>query len=211
MTRGATSISNVAGAELRPHSEESHFMAMSATTHWTVDMVRALPDDGKRYEVIDGELFVTPAPTLIHQRAAFTLARLLWGYVEEHRIGEVLIAPADVLVTRDVMVEPDVFVVPLIEGRKPSSWEEARRLLLVIEILSPSTARADRHVKRRLYQRERVPEYWIVDVDARLIERWRLEDQRPEILDEQLEWQPDPTHLPLGIDLKAYFRDVTGD
>ena len=77
-------------------------------------------------------------------------------------------------------------------------------------ILSPSTARADRHVKRRLYQRERVPEYWIVDVDARLIERWRPEDERPEILAEQLEWRPDPAHPPLTIDLPAYFRDVTG-
>ena len=180
-------------------------------TPWTVDMVRALPDDGKRYEVIDGELFVTPAPTWSHQRAAGTLFRLVAPYVTEQAIGDAIIAPAEVLTAEHVKVEPDVFVVPLVEGRKPASWEEARKLLLVIEVLSPSTARADRHVKRRLYQRERVPEYWIVDVDARLVERWRPADERPEIVAEQLEWKPDPSHPPLIIDLPAYFRDVTGE
>ena len=185
-------------------------MAMRATTHWTTDMVRALPDDGKRYEVIDGELFVTPAPTWSHQRAAFSVAKLLSGYLDQHQIGDVIVAPAEVLVAGDVKVEPDVFVVPLVDGRKPASWQEAARLLLVIEILSPSTARADRHVKRRLYQRERVPEYWVVDVDARLVERWRVDDERPEILAEALHWTPDPARAPLVIDLAAYFREVTG-
>ena len=85
---------------------------------------------------------------------------------------------------------------------------EVGALVLAIEVLSPTTARADRHKKRRLYQRERVPEYWIVDVDARLIERWRPEDERPEILAEQVEWNPDPAHPPLVIDLAEYFHDV---
>ena len=198
-------------AELRSRLQAKQLMAMPATTNWTADMVRALPDDGKRYEVIDGELFVTPAPTWSHQRAAFTLGRLLWAYVDQHTIGDVLTAPADVLTAKHVMVEPDVFIVPLVEGRKPGSWEDVGRLLLVAEILSPSTARADRQVKRRLYQRERVPEYWIVDVDARLLERWRPEDERPEILAERIEWRPDPRHPPLGIDLAGYFREVVGE
>jgi Uma2 family endonuclease len=115
-------------------------MAMPAT-RWTADMVRALPDDGKRYEVIDGELFVTPAPTWSHQRAAGAFFRLIAPYVSEHSIGDTLIAPADVLTSEHVMVEPDVFVVPLAQGRKPASWEEARRLLLVIEILRAMATR----------------------------------------------------------------------
>lgn len=186
-------------------------MVMPATTRWTADMVRALPDDGKRYEVIDGELFVTPAPTLQHQRAAFALGVLLRSYVATHALGDVLLAPADVLTTEHVTVQPDVFVAPLIEGRKPRSWKEVGTPLLAAEILSPSTARADRHVKRRLYQRERVSEYWIVDVDARLVERWRTEDERPQILAEQLEWQPDPTLPPLVIDLASYFHEAAGE
>ena len=76
---------------------------------------------------------------------------------------------------------------------------------LAVEILSPSTARLDRQVKRRLYQRQGVPEYWIVDIDARLVERWRPADDRPEILTERLTWQPDPARPALGVDLGAYF------
>ena len=186
-------------------------MVMPAATTWTAEMVRALPDDGKRYEVIDGELFVTPAPTLHHQRAAFELGKYLSPYLARHAIGEVLLAPADVLTAEHVMVQPDVFVARLIEGRKPASWKDVGTPLLVVEILSPSTARADRQVKRRLYQRERVPEYWIVDVDARLLERWRPEDERPEILAERIEWRPDPRHPPLVIDLAGYFREVVGE
>jgi Uma2 family endonuclease len=183
-------------------------MAMPAATRWTADMVRALPDDGKRYEVIDGELFVTPAPTLRHQHAAFELATLLKPYVATHAIGMVVLSPADVLTAEHVMVQPDVFVARLVEGRRPASWNDVGIPLLAIEILSPSTARADRQVKRRLYQRERVPEYWIIDLDARLLERWRPEDERPEILGERIEWQPDSGAPPLAIDLAGYFREI---
>jgi Uma2 family endonuclease len=200
----------LANAELPGRAQEAHHMAMPATV-WTTAMARALPDDGKRYEVIDGELFVTPAPTLLHQRAAGLLYELLAPYARAQSIGETLMAPADVLTTPHVTVQPDVFVAPLIDGRRPASWDEVRTLVLAVEVLSPSTARADRQVKRRLYQRERVAEYWIVDVDARLIERWRPDDERPEILVAQLEWKLDPARPPLVIDLPAYFRDVIGE
>jgi Uma2 family endonuclease len=80
--------------------------------------------------------------------------------------------------------------------------------LLIAEVLSPSTALNDRTTKRRRYQRSRMGEYWIVDIDARVIERWRLDDERPEILSEQLEWLRDPTIPPLVFDLAEYFREV---
>jgi Uma2 family endonuclease len=181
------------------------------TRKWTAEMVRALPDDGNRYEVIDGELFVTPAPTWEHQAASSKLFLRLATYLAAHTIGEVMYAPADVTFDEERMVEPDLFVVPLVEGRVPRTWEEVGRLLLAVEVLSPTTGRADRQAKRRLYQRQRVPEYWIVDVDARLIERWRPEDERPEILTEQLVWQPDAAHAPLEIDIPAYFTEVCGE
>lgn len=178
---------------------------------WSLEELHSLPDDGNKYELIHGELFVTPAPTFHHQRAAFVLGTRLQPYVAAHGIGVVVLAPADVLTAEHVMVQPDVFVAGLIEGRQPASWKDVGTPLLVAEILSPSTARADRQVKRRLYQRERVPEYWIVDVDARLLERWRPEDERPEILAERIEWGPDPRHPPLVIDLAGYFREVVGE
>jgi Uma2 family endonuclease len=185
-------------------------MAMPATTRWTAEMVRALPDDGNRYEVIDGELFVTPSPALRHQDAVLAMASLIRPYVNANGIGHVVVSPADVTFDDGSLVQPDVFVTPLVGGRRPREWSEVKTLLLAVEVLSPSTARADRRVKLRLYQRQRVPEYWIVDVDARLIERWRLDDQRPEIVADRLEWQPDPAHPSLVIDLPTCFRDVAG-
>lgn len=198
-------------AGLPPRPPRTHHMAMPATTRWTAEMVRALPDDGNRYEVIDGELFVTPSPTLRHQDAVLEMASLVRPYVKAYGVGHVLVSPADVTFDDGNLVQPDVFVSPLVGGRRPREWSEVKTLLLAVEVLSPSTARADRRVKLRLYQRQHVPEYWIVDVDARLIERWRLDDQRPEIVAERLEWQPDPAHPPLVIDLATYFRDVTAE
>lgn len=180
----------------------------SARTPWTAARVRELPDDGRRYEVVDGELLVTPAPSWKHQDAAFHLGTILEAYVRPRDIGHTIIAPADVEFAADRMVDPDVFVVPLVDGHKPSTWSDVEQLLLAVEIISPSSARADREIKRRLYQRERVPEYWVVDVDARVVERWRPGDNRPEILSTRLTWQPDTNHAPLHIDLEQYFREV---
>jgi len=95
-----------------------------AVTYYTADMVRALPDDGQRYEV-----------------------------------------------GGDTLVQPDLFVVPLGEART-LDWSQMRTLLLAVEVLSPSTARADRFTKRRLYQEVGIPTYWIVDPDARTLEVW---------------------------------------
>src|SRR4051812_1576529 len=146
-----------------------HLMGMAhAAGGWTAEMVRALPDDGKRYEVIDGELFVTPPPSWRHGDAVLGLVERLTPYLRQHQLGHLKIAPQDVEFDLHNLVEPDLFVVPLVDGRRPLRWEEVRRLLLTIEILSPTTARADRLRKRTLYQREGVPEYWIVDPDARV-------------------------------------------
>ena len=186
-------------------------MAMPAQpTAWTVDMVRALPDDGNRYEVIGGELFVTPAPSWTHQRAVGELFRILMPYLEEHVLGDAIIAPADVLFGPKDMVEPDLFVVPLVNGNVPRTWEAVGRLLLAMEVLSPSSLRADRGDKRDLYQRKGVPEYWIIDVDGRRVDRWRPNDAAPETLTEALAWKPDRFIEPLVIDLPKYFARVLG-
>ena len=181
---------------------------------WTVDEVLAIPNDGKRREVIDGELFVSPAPTLIHQRVVGHLFERIHEYLRAHRVGELLLSPADIVFDRETLVQPDLFVAPLIAGRRPANWKEIRHLLLAIEVLSPSTARLDRIRKRGRYQRAGVPEYWIVDHDARAIERWRPEDVRPEILDGRIEWRPavdQPPAQALLIDLAALFSEALDD
>ncbi len=189
----------------------AHPIAKAGTRGWTAEMLDELPDDGNRYEIIDGELFVTPSPTWRHGDAAMELFRLLDSYVRAHALGHVKVAPQDVVYSRRTVVVPDLFVVPLVGGRKPRTWAEAGRLLLAVEVLSPGSQRADRWAKRVLYQRENVPEYWIVDVDARLVERWRPGDERPEIVGDRLEWQPEASRPALAIDLAKYFAEVIGE
>ena len=117
-------------------------------------------------------------------------------------------APADVVFSPKRGVQPDLFVVPLVDGRTPRHFDDVRRLLLAVEVLSASTARADRVAKRVLYRDEQVGQYWIVDLDSRIIERSTPSEPRPEILDTRLEWFPDGATQPLTIDLIAYFRRV---
>ena len=175
---------------------------------WTADDLDDLPDDGQRYEVIDGELFVTPAPSLDHQAAVGTLYRILAAYLERERIGYVFVSPADVTFSPRRAVQPDVFVVPPLDGRRPREFEEVKRLLLAAEVLSPSTARADRVVKRAMFRDEGVAEFWIVDLDARTFERSTPADSHVEVLDARLEWRPEGASTPLVIDVSRYFAEV---
>ena len=178
---------------------------------WTAEQVRALPDDGQRYELVSGELVVTPAPRGVHQVAVLRLGVLLDRYLDSAGVGHVLLSPADIELGEDEILQPDVFVYRTATGRELREWGEITELLLVIEVLSPSTARFDRQLKRRRYQRARVPEYWVVDLDARLVERWRPDDERPELLGETLEWRPAAEAQPLIVDLPVLFGRMLGD
>jgi hypothetical protein len=119
--------------------------------YYTADMVLALPDDGNRYETVHGELLVTPAPRLWHQEVVDRLRDALRAYLQQHRVGHLFSAPADISWGADLLVQPDLFVVPLEEART-LEWSQIRTLLLTVEVLSPGTARHDRFTKRRLYQ-----------------------------------------------------------
>jgi Uma2 family endonuclease len=175
---------------------------------WTVDDLQDLPDDGQRYEVVDGELFVTPSPSYDHQAAIIALQRRLADYLERERVGYALLAPADVTFSPERLVQPDVFVVPFVSGRRPRSFDEVKRLLVVAEALSPSTARQDRVVKRALYRDEGVPEFWIVDLDSRTIERSTPADPRVDAFDTRVEWLPEGAYEPFVLDVPAYFAEV---
>lgn len=183
-------------------------MGTVATRTWTREEVLALPDDGNRYELIDGELLVTPAPRGRHQRAVFELALQLLPYVRGHRLGGLMALPGDLDLRSGQVVQPDLFVGALVEGREPVEWEEYGVPILVVEVLSSSTAEHDRVMKRKLYQRVGVPVYWIVDLDARVVEEWTPDADRPRVVDDILTWQPDPAVPTLGIELPAYFARV---
>ena len=175
---------------------------------WTRDEVLALPRDGNQYELLDGELLVTPSPSLVHQRAIRELFLRLHPFVARHGLGELVFSPADVDLRSGQFLQPDLFVVQPSGVAPAAHWSDFRIPLLVVEVLSPSTAFTDRNRKRTRFLESGVAEYWVVDTDARRIERWRPGGQRAEILAERLEWQPDRTLPAHVIALPEYFRDV---
>ncbi len=172
---------------------------------WSRKAVLALPDDGNRYELIDGELVVTPAPRGAHQVMVRELFRLLDGCARAIGGVEVLWSPADISLGEDEILQPDLFVYRTAAGKPLREWHDIEALLLVVEVLSPATARYDRQLKRRRYQRAKVPEYWIVDLDARLIERWRPDDDRPEVLADRITWMLEPGGSPCDINIAELF------
>jgi len=181
-------------------------MGMPDLVRWTREAVLALPDDGNRYELFDGELVVTPSPARRHQEALALLLGHLVPYLLAQPVGRVLTAPADLRLDGKQVAQPDLFV--LAGQSRAGSWADAPMPLLAIEVLSPSTARYDRGLKRRIYQRAGVLEFWIVDLDARVVERWCPTDTRPEIAERKLIWKPDVTADPLIIDLVTFFEEL---
>ncbi len=185
-------------------------MGMPETTepaYWTAAMARELPDDGRRYEVVHGELLVTPAPRAPHQLVVQRLHLLLAAYLEAEPVGAAWLSPADISWDPGTLVQPDLFVVDPAEART-LDWAAMQHLLLVIEVLSPSTARADRFTKRRRYQEARVPLYWIVDPERERVEIWGPDAVEPVLEPQQLTWHPAGARQPLRIKLPAVFRPL---
>ena len=176
-------------------------------TYYTADMARALPAAGQRYEVVHGELLVTPAPRAWHQEITKRLVVALDEYLARERVGHVLPSPADISWSDETLVQPDVFVVP-IEDARTLDWARMKTLLLAVEVLSPATARADRFTKRRLYQEVGVPVYWIVDPERHCVELWTPEATFPAVEWERATWTPASAATPLAIELGDLFRPI---
>lgn len=138
----------------------------------TIDDLGALPPE-TRAELIEGDIFMSPTPNLRHQRIVANLYRHLDAHVRSRRLGEVFLSPIDVILAPDAVAEPDVVFVSSARRSILRQWIEGAPDLAV-EVLSPSTNVRDRVVKRDLYARHGVPEYWIVDPDARTVEVLKL-------------------------------------
>ncbi|MDI6734834.1 MAG: Uma2 family endonuclease [bacterium] len=128
------------------------------------------PDNGRRYQIIDGEVYMTPAPVPYHQKILLNLAEILRNFVRRNNRGEVFIAPCDVLLSDVDIVQPDIFFVSreklaIIKEKYIEGTPD-----LVIEILSPYTQKLDRITKKRLYEVYKVAEYWIADTDKKTLE-----------------------------------------
>ncbi|HEU4454294.1 MAG TPA: Uma2 family endonuclease [Longimicrobium sp.] len=179
----------------------------SLAERWTYDEFAALPDDGNRYEVIAGELYVTPAPRTAHQEVLARLIEIAGPFVRRNGLGRML-PGADVLFGPGDYLEPDIFFV-----RRGRTDLVSRRGVegapdLVVEILSDSTAARDRGLKRERYAHFGVAEYWIIDVDARQIEIHRPGERLPRIERDTLRWQPVLDGPVLEIDVQELLSDV---
>ena len=136
---------------------------------FTYEDYRTAPPD-KRYELLDGELLLTPAPNLRHQRLQFRLGSRLGRFIEEHALGEFFFAPCDVVLSDTDIVQPDLLFVSRERRHLLSSGDNVRGAPdLVVEILSPATAERDRGYKRTLYAKHGVKEYWLVDPAAETV------------------------------------------
>src|SRR5207302_1586093 len=126
------------------------------------------------------------------------------AYLEQFGRGDtVVFSPSDISWTDDTLVQPDLFVVAPAE--LSSRWETFKTLLLAIEVISPSSTRADRVVKRRLYQEQGVGTYWVVDLEAGLVEVWHPSDERPEIVTDTLRWRAVDDGTELTIEMTNLF------
>jgi len=164
-----------------------------------------LPEDGKRYEIIDGELHNAPAPTVAHQRIVMRLLDILYPYCNENKHGELLVAPVDVLFSEIDVVQPDIL------------WVSNERLSiitekniqgspdLVVEIVSPSTARKDRELKVKLYEKFKVAEYWLVDPGMGSVSVFRLSGDGLDLVGKHsdLETLESPLFPGLKVDLSV--------
>ena len=144
----------------------------------TYDDYLLFPDDGKRHELIDGEHYVTPAPILRHQAILGRLHWLITTYLKREPRGWVFFAPVDVILTRFDVVEPDLLYVS--RERCPDLPKDAMRAApdLGVEVGSPTTRKRDETIKRTLYEREGVIEYWIVDPEIDVVRVYRRKEDR---------------------------------
>jgi Uma2 family endonuclease len=180
-------------------------MSMPLTSYFTADAVRALPDDGKRYETVHGELLMTPAPGGQHQPLLGDLYLVLGNYLAANGIRGLLFSPADISFGDDTLVQPDLFVADCAAFYRSGNWSDVRTLHLVVEIISRSSVKADRTTKRRLYQEQRIPAYWVVDIDQRQVEVWTPDAFFPVIEREQLTWRHPALDTSCMVDLVRLF------
>jgi Uma2 family endonuclease len=154
-----------------------HGKAMATSSHFdarlTYDDLARMPDDGMRHEIIDGVHYVTPSPVLRHQRLVLRLATAIANYLEVHPIGEVLAAPLDVVFTQWDVVEPDLLLVTDDQRSIVTEPNIQGAPALVVEVLSPGTKQRDLGVKKDLFDRGGVREYWIVDPNGNTVTIYR--------------------------------------
>ena len=152
---------------MRVHDKRSTFPL-------TYDDYALLPQDRNRYEILEGELYMTRSPTLLHQYALIQLAWILMNHVNPRKLGQIFVAPLDVLLSEFNVLQPDILF--LHHSKIPPASAKNLQVVpdLVVEILSQTSIEQDRIHKKRIYARHGVPHYWIVDPENRIFEVFEL-------------------------------------
>jgi Uma2 family endonuclease len=149
-------------------------MRPESRTKLTYDDFVLFPDDGMRHELIDGEHYVTPSPNPKHQVVLGDLYLLIANWLKIHRVGRVMLSPLDVVFTKFDVVEPDLLYLSNERAAQVMTSKNVQGVPeLVVEIASPSTRRRDETIKRRLYERSGVSEYWFVDPELDVVRVYR--------------------------------------
>ena len=173
---------------------------------YTVDMVRAFPDDGQRYELVEGMLLVTPAPASDHQVVVVRLAAALEAYLRPAGLAYV-VSPGEIEIAPKLHLEPDVLVFP--STFPPGTrWTKIAGWWLAVEVLSPSSRFYDRDYKLEAYLRVGVQEMWLVDLDRRSVEVSTQGGRRLVLHSDLVRWQPEEMFDPLRLDLAELFRGI---
>jgi Uma2 family endonuclease len=154
---------------------------MRISTKFTYDDLQHMPPDRNRYEIIDGDLLVTPAPIPLHQRVVANLGSALHHFTRERLLGEVFFAPCDIVFSASTVLEPDLLFISRsrlhIIGEKNITGPPD----LVVEVLSESTAHVDRELKPKQNAFYGVPEYWLIDPEEKTVEIFRLRESAYEL------------------------------
>ncbi len=176
---------------------------------WTYSEYARFPDDGNRYEVIDGEVLVTPAPSPQHQRIAFLLGIRLEQYVEQQQLGLIL-PEVDLLFVSGQFLRPDLLFVPA--NARAGITDRGMELApgLIVEILSPTSGSIDRVKKPRRYADFGVPEYWVVDPEEQVVWVWRLAAGKNEAerITDRITWQPPGATEPFTLELSVLWSGL---
>ena len=190
------------------HAAETHCMSAMprSASEWTLEQLHRLPDDGNRYELVDGGLFVTPPPSVAHEELVAVLAKVLHPYVARWRLGRIY-TPHSVIQARGSQAEPDLMV------RHPTitdDWSALTVPIFVAEVASRSTRRRDLGPKRRYYLDLAIPDYWIIDGTTRTIRVVRP-GHADVVANDEVIWYPAGSAEPLHVDVAEYFREALGE
>ena len=187
-----------------PMSGRDDVMRTTPGVKLTYDDFLLFPDDGKRHELIDGEHYVTPSPTRKHQAIAWNLTVIIGTYLEAHSIGRAFAAPFDVVFSEFDVVEPDLLY---ISNERQSDVLTTKHVAgapnLVVEIASPGTRTRDDNLKRKLYERFGVEEYWVIEPEDETIVVYRHDGENYRRISEPAVKRADILATPLLPGLQA--------